>query len=201
MIKQIKSKKRVSTYGEVYTAAREVNAMLDLVGNKANEITTTFLEPACGNGNFIVAILERKLKTIKLQHVNDFKTSMNILRSVASIYGVDIQRDNVEETKSRMRAQADACYKALRCPTEHFYEAWMQVLELILETNILCGNSLTAMTLDGSDLSFSEWNISDNGYITRDEVRFQDMLNGTDDDSTKHIKYYYDVNNYICRTA
>lgn len=201
MIKQIKSKKRVSTYGEVYTASREVNDMLDLVGEEASKITSTFLEPACGNGNFIVAILDRKLEIIKLQNVNNFITSMNILRAVASIYGVDIQQDNVEETRCRIKERAIALYDALGCPTGHFFDAWVEILDLILETNVLCGNTLTARLMNGVEMKFSEWTISDKGWITRDEVSFQNMLDGVDDDANNHTIYQYNINDYIYKTA
>ena len=201
LIKQIKSKKRVSTYGEVYTAQREVNAMLDLVNKEASKITTTFLEPACGNGNFLVAILKRKLETVNNQNTNIFKTSINILRAVASIYGVDIQKDNVEETSARIRDLANSFYMDLRCPTGSYYESWMRILDLILETNILCGNTLTATLSDGKDMKFSEWIIFDNGVVVRDEVKFQDMLDGTDDDVMKHSKYHYNVYDFTYRTA
>ena len=59
--KQIKSKERVRTRGEVFTAAREVNAMLDLVKDETENIDATFLEPACGTGNFLDEVLRRKL--------------------------------------------------------------------------------------------------------------------------------------------
>lgn len=62
---QIKSRERVSRYAEVYTAEREVNAMLNLVGHESEKIDSTFLEPACGNGNFLIEILRRKLKTVQ----------------------------------------------------------------------------------------------------------------------------------------
>ena len=64
MEKQIKSSARVRNHGEVLTARREVEAMLDLVKNESERIDSRFLEPACGDGNFLVAILERKLKTV-----------------------------------------------------------------------------------------------------------------------------------------
>ena len=59
MEKQIKSKKRVADHGEVFTAEREVNAMLDLVKNETERIDSRFLEPACGDGNFLVEILKQ----------------------------------------------------------------------------------------------------------------------------------------------
>jgi type I restriction-modification system DNA methylase subunit len=55
---QVKTKRRVSNYGEVYTAPREVNAMLDLVKQETERIESRFLEPACGNGNFLIEVLE-----------------------------------------------------------------------------------------------------------------------------------------------
>lgn len=44
MEKQVKSKKRVADHGEVFTAEREVNAMLDLVKHETERIESTFLE-------------------------------------------------------------------------------------------------------------------------------------------------------------
>ena len=58
---QVKSRKRVTDHGEVFTAQREVNAMLDLVKQETGRIDSRFLEPACGTGNFLVEILKRKL--------------------------------------------------------------------------------------------------------------------------------------------
>lgn len=42
--KQVKSKQRVADHGEVFTAEREVNAMLDLVKNETERIESRFLE-------------------------------------------------------------------------------------------------------------------------------------------------------------
>jgi hypothetical protein len=58
---QFRSRERVVDYGEVYTSPREVNAMLDLVKHQTERIDSRFLEPACGHGNFLEAILDRKL--------------------------------------------------------------------------------------------------------------------------------------------
>lgn len=90
--KLIKSKERVNKFGEVFTPSNIVNDMLDLIPNL--NISQTFLEPACGNGNFLIEILSRKLLLCK----ND----NDIIRSYASIYGIDIQEDNVIEARKRM---------------------------------------------------------------------------------------------------
>ena len=65
---QVKSKKRVADHGEVYTAPREVNAMLDLVKQETERIESRFLEPACGNGNFLIEVLTRKLAKIAARY-------------------------------------------------------------------------------------------------------------------------------------
>ncbi len=61
---QVKSKKRVTDHGEVFTNQREVNAMLDLVKHETERIDSRFLEPACGNGNFLAEVLKRKLVVV-----------------------------------------------------------------------------------------------------------------------------------------
>ena len=65
MEKQIKSRQRVADHGEVYTAEREVKAMCDLVSDECSRIDSRFLEPACGDGNFLAEILSRKLAAVK----------------------------------------------------------------------------------------------------------------------------------------
>lgn len=96
MEKQIKSRQRVADHGEVYTAEREVKAMCDLVSDECNRIDSRFLEPACGDGNFLAEILCRKLAAVKKKYkksVIDYEK--NSLLAVSSIYGVDILADNV----------------------------------------------------------------------------------------------------------
>ena len=65
MARQVKSKQRVTDHGEVFTADREVNAMLDLVKQETERVDSRFLEPACGDGNFLAEILHRKLEAAK----------------------------------------------------------------------------------------------------------------------------------------
>lgn len=75
-IKQVKSKKRVADHGEVFTNEREVNAMLDLVKQEAERIDSRFLEPACGDGNFLVEILRRKLEVVSRRVLYEIVWSM-----------------------------------------------------------------------------------------------------------------------------
>lgn len=101
---QIKSKQRVKDLAEVYTNEREVNAMLDLVSKESYRVESKFLEPACGNGNFLVKILERKMKTITDMDVGRYVFEFNIFMALSSIYGIDICAENVAESKARLFA-------------------------------------------------------------------------------------------------
>ena len=100
---QIKSKSRVVNHGEVFTSKKIVNDMLDLVKQETERIESRFLEPACGNGNFLAEVLERKLAVVKAKYSkseNEYKKYAFI--AVASIYGVELLQDNVEECRQRL---------------------------------------------------------------------------------------------------
>jgi len=86
---QTRTKQRVADHGEVFTAEREVNAMLDLVKQETERIDSRFLEPACGNGNFLAEILRRKLSVVKSRYgknPDDYERYAVI--AVTSIYGL-----------------------------------------------------------------------------------------------------------------
>lgn len=145
---QIKSRERVRDLAEVYTHEREVNAMLDLVADMfpgdddPGNIDRTFLEPACGSGNFLVEILARKLAYVTAsRYGRDEGFEHCVLRCLASIYGVDICDENVEESRARMTALV--CGHLTRhlgnqVPTPGFTSA----IETILATNIVRGDTL-----------------------------------------------------------
>ena len=75
--------------------------MLDLVRDESFRLDSRFLEPACGDGNFLIEILRRKLsllKDIKSQTEWEFKS----LIAVGSCYGIDILPDNAEACRTRL---------------------------------------------------------------------------------------------------
>ena len=101
--RQIKSKERVRTRGEVFTAAREVNAMLDLVKDETENIDATFLAPACGTGNFLDEVLRRKLAVCQKRYgksAADYEKFSFL--ACTTLYGVDIMADNVERCRERL---------------------------------------------------------------------------------------------------
>ncbi|MFN5610155.1 MAG: SAM-dependent DNA methyltransferase, partial [Pseudanabaena sp.] len=101
--KQVISKQRVTDHGEVFTNQREVNAMLDLVKQETERIESRFLEPACGTGNFLAEILERKLQVVQMRYGRvQLEYERNAVLTVSSIYGVDILEDNIQECRDRL---------------------------------------------------------------------------------------------------
>lgn len=152
---QIKSKERVADHGEVFTAEREVNAMLDLVKQETERIDSRFLEPACGNGNFLVEIIRRKLLLVH----NDCE----LVQAVGSIYGIDIMQDNVEECRERLLNVIERNYKALS-------ETLLATVKFILRRNILWGDALTLCTPDEKKdpIIFSEWGFIGENVKRRD---------------------------------
>ena len=64
----VKSKKRVADHGEVFTPSWMVEDMLNLVKDESERIDSRFLEPACGDGNFLKVVLQRKLATVESRY-------------------------------------------------------------------------------------------------------------------------------------
>src|ERR1017187_8632199 len=101
--RQVVSRKRDTDHGEVYTAKREVTAMLDLLKQETTRIESRFLEPACGKGNFLTAVLERKLRAVESRYGNSqLDYERNAILAVSSLYGIDILEDNVTACRQRL---------------------------------------------------------------------------------------------------
>lgn len=179
--KQIKSKERVIDHGEVFTADREVKAMCDLVSQECDRIDSRFLEPACGDGNFLSEILRRKLRRVKQLYKNksyDFER-FSIL-ALTSIYGVDLLSDNVQECRTRLFAQWNAEYNE-NCK-KNCKEETRKAAQYILNKNILCGNALTMMQVDENQndidipIIFPEWSLLMGVKLKRRDFRFDVLL-------------------------
>lgn len=164
-MKQTKSKQRVADHGEVFTADREVNAMLDLVKQETERIDSRFLEPACGNGNFLAEILRRKLTVVKSRYgrsAADYERYAVI--AITSIYGVEIQQDNTQECRDRLFEIWNLEYTK-QCKSEANDET-RDAVKFILQKNILCGDALTLEQADGKPIIFAEWSAV-NGYLLK----------------------------------
>lgn len=171
---QVKSKERVRDLAEVYTADREVNAMLDLIGESSFNVDYRYLEPSCGNGNFTVAILERKMLTVctKFKKQQDFE--FYSLMALASIYGVDIAADNVKEARQRMKnVVVDRFSDAQnsRQPTDGFYKS----VDYILKHNIIKGDMLNGE----QKIKFTEFSSPKIYKIQQRTYRMIDLIGAT----------------------
>ncbi|MDO9580348.1 MAG: SAM-dependent DNA methyltransferase [Bacteroidales bacterium] len=171
---QVKSKQRVADHGEVLTGKREVNAMLDLVKQETERIDSRFLEPACGTGNFLTEILERKLRVVEDQYgKSQLEYERNAVLAVSSLYGVDILEDNVKECRKRL-----ANIFELRHSYLFMEQRLVAAVNYILERNIVWGDALTLMTVDAHprQIVFSEWALVNGSMIKRRDFTFEELL-------------------------
>lgn len=171
MDSQIKSRERVRDLAEVFTAEREVNAMLDLLGDINLNLTARYLEPACGNGNFLVAILERKMKVVLSAKRKQREFEFMTLQAVASIYGVDIMEDNVLQARDRMRVMVVDAYSE-HLNTLKANDGFYPALDLILETNIQVGDMLNGV----GRLVMTEFTTPKPNHFARARFRLEEMM-------------------------
>lgn len=182
MTRQVKSKQRVADHGEVFTAEREVEAMCDLVKQETERIDSRFLEPACGDGNFLAVILKRKLAIVKKKYKRSaYDWERNSLLALGSLYGVDIMLDNVIACQERLFEIWNKEYKAV-CKKECNDET-REAAKFILKLNIVCGNALTLLSVDGDGcelnvpIIFSEWTFPFNdARMQRKDYTFAELL-------------------------
>ncbi|MGJ8650786.1 MAG: DNA methyltransferase [Opitutaceae bacterium] len=172
----IVSKQRVADRGEVYTAKREVNAMLDLVKQETERIESKFLEPACGTGNFLVEILERKLHVvIKRYKKSQIDFERYGVLTVSSIYGIDIILGNVEGARGRLFELFYTHYSELF--KSRIKESCLSTIKFLLEKNIVHGNALTLETEGASPqpIVFSDWSLVTGSMMKRRDFAFHEL--------------------------
>jgi hypothetical protein len=175
--KQVVSRKRVSERGEVYTARREVNAMLDLVKQETERIESRFLEPACGTGNFLTEILERKLGIVESRYSkSQLEYERYVVLAVSSSYGIDILKDNVVECCNRLFTIFDQKYTSLFKKTAK--EECRNTVKYILKKNIIWGDALDLKTVgeNPQPIVFSEWSPVNGSMIKRRDFTFKGLL-------------------------
>jgi hypothetical protein len=173
---QVKSKKRVTDHGEVFTNDREVNAMLDLVKHETERIESTFLEPACGNGNFLAEVLRRKLTVIDDRYSkSQFEWERYAVIAVSSIYGVDILEDNAIECRERLFKIINERYTSLfkdKCKEE-----CRRSIKYLFNRNILWGDALDFTNpITKNPIIFSEWKPINGTLIKRKDFMFQFLV-------------------------
>jgi SAM-dependent methyltransferase len=175
--KQVLSRQRVADHGEVLTGAREVNAMLDLVKQETERIDSRFLEPACGDGNFLAEILRRKLRVVEARYrQSQLEYERNAVLAVSSLYGIDILADNVAACRKRLlEIFAQAYTRLFKGKTKPDCRA---AVEFILSRNIIHGDALTLKTVGEKPeyIVFSEWSPVNGSLLKRRDFSFHRLL-------------------------
>jgi hypothetical protein len=176
---QVKSKQRVTDHGEVFTNEREVNAMLDLVILESERIDSRFLEPACGNGNFLAEVLRRKLKSVTEKYSKSkIEWERYSVLAVSSIYGVDILKDNAKECRERLFVLYYEAYSSQF--KNHLDQELLLSIRYLLDRNILWGDALDFKNpVAKESIVFSEWSAVNGVKFQRRDYRFKFLVEQT----------------------
>ena len=190
--RQIKSKTRVEERGEVFTNEREVNAMLDMVKQETERIDSRFLEPACGDGNFLAEVLRRKLDVVNRRYSkSQLEYERYAFIAVSSIYGVDIMQDNVEECRNRLFQEVDKIY------TNRFKsdakDSFRNSIRYVISVNVLCGDALTLTDSAGAPIIFPEWSLVSGSKVKRRDYTFASLLDKAEAQPTLSMVKDFDV--------
>lgn len=183
----IKGEDRVKKHGEVFTPSNIVKDMLDLVPqfvmteteySDVDRINCTVLEPSCGNGNIMIEVLNRKL--ISVYNLPQDDLFINILRAVASLYGVDIQKDNVLEARERLFKYIVDFNK--KQGLDELPQSLLSAISKVLELNIIWGNTLKYVSFVDEDVEEAmmiyDWyfeNINGNIQVRREGSYLSDL--------------------------
>lgn len=166
----IKSKKRVADHGEVFTPDWLVNDMLDLVKDESERIDSRFLEPACGSGNFLVPVLQRKLATVEAKFAkSEFERRHHALLALMCIYGIELLPDNVAECR-QILLNVMSTYLGSGVDPE-----WRAAAQVVVEANIVHGDALKMTTAEGGHIAFAEWAYLGKGKFQRRDFRYDTL--------------------------
>jgi len=162
-----RSRQRIADHGEVFTPIRIVEDMLDLVKSESERIDSRFLEPACGSGNFLRAVLTRKLDTVESKYGKSiFEKRHHALFALMCIYGLELLTDNLKECRENLLE----IYSDFLDLSKG--DVWLNAAEEVLRANVLQGDALTLTNAIGEHLVFPEWGYLGAGRFQRRDFRF-----------------------------
>ena len=171
----VKSKQRVADHGKVFTPAWMVEAMLNLVKEETERIDSRFLEPACGSGNFLIQVLQRKLAAVEAKYAqSDFERRHYSLLALMCIYGIELLPDNIKECRANLLAIFSEYLNI--SPSDEICRAAFYVLS----QNLVHGDALTMRTYTGQPIIFSEWGYIGKGKFQRRDFRYDDLTESSD---------------------
>lgn len=166
----VKSRQRVADHGEVFTPAWLVEDMLDLVKDESERIDSRVLEPACGSGNFLIAVLTRKLTTVQLRYgKSDFEKRHYALFALMCIYGIELLEDNAQECRDNLATIFNS-FLGVADDNE-----WARAARAVLAANIVQGDALTMAVPGDGPIIFPEWGYLGKGKFQRRDFRFDNL--------------------------
>ena len=188
---QIKSRKRVKDLVEILTAKREVESITDLIKDLSEKIDSKFFEPSCGNGNFLCEILNRRINRLKKTYKKKMDFEFYLIKASASLYGIDIDKNNIKEAKDRM-------YDIIKLCSNHIEnKIVMKIIKKILDTNIVVGNTIKDeidLFTSGNDIIFINYTSPKMFYFKKLYHRFNDLKSNVKKPiKVDKILYYLDL--------
>ena len=151
--------------------------MLGLVQAETDRIDSRFLEPACGNGNFLAEILQRKLSVVEKRYgKSQLEYERNAVLAVTSLYGIDVLEDNVHQCRQRLADIFEARYTELFKGSTK--PGCLSAVRVIFWRNIIWGDALTLRTVGAKPrhIVFSEWSPVNGSLLKRRDFTFQGLL-------------------------
>jgi len=183
------SKQRVIDHGEVFTPPGLVRDMLDLVRHECERIDSRFLEPACGDGNFLTEVLRRKLATVdKTNARNRSRWARDAILAVCSLYGIDLLPDNVAACRARLLVVVSDAHVAQF--KEPLPDAAGRAVAFILSRNIVHGDALTLRTAENQPIVFSEWSPVNGTMLKRRDFAYGHLI---DHSHTANLPLFSDL--------
>ena len=172
---QIKDKSRVSNFGEVLTSKREVLDMLDLVNTETSRLDSRFLEPACGDGNFLTEVLNSKLDILKKNYSkNQYEFEKFSIQIFTSIYGIDILEDNIISARERLFNQYFDLYN--KKFKSNINQKLLDCIKYILKLNLVHADALSLKNVKNDKfIIFSEWSLV-NDKMKRRDFEFKNLI-------------------------
>lgn len=172
-------RQRIVDHGEVFTPPELVNHMLDLVSHECERVDSRFLEPACGDGNFLVEVLRRKLLTVDRKHARNRENwEWNAILSVCSLYGIDLLPDNITVCRDRLlKVVSDTHAARFNAPLP---EPAARAATYILSQNIVQGDALHMRTAQKSPIVFPEWSPLGRARLKRRDYAYDELAGQND---------------------
>jgi hypothetical protein len=171
----VRSRQRIIDHGEVFTPPGLVNDMLDLVARECERIDSRFLEPACGDGNFLAEVLRRKLLTVEKKNArNRDKWERDAILAVCSLYGIDLLADNIAACRVRLLEIVSAAHAD--CFKTPLPEEAARAVAYILSENVVHGDALTLRTTDDRPIIFPEWSPVNGAMLKRRDFAYEHLL-------------------------